>query len=398
MKSRPFFFARVALLSLAGMAAGFAAAQDGNNTSYVPKAGQFPPAGAGVYLSGELVYVDHVNRRGAMRLAGDGDEGRYHSAPSHRFALLPYGTIRYHGAPAELRDIPLGTVLHGRFTLPPEGDTTIAPPPPGNEKYVSKHTHALFLEDDFSFYQRQGQAWKIVSSDWKKGHIKVVSTGPAATDGLTGARTFEVDQSTRVWKGREAAMQDQVAVDQVVQLNLSWSPDWQNGAYFITDIWLDDASRTLTAEHQRQVHIRHQRHRGLPGWIDHVEHQAGGKGIVTVTLFSGMDTSLYDVLRLHTKNKNHAQLGAAEWTLRTWWHNHDNKGGPVLELKELPTPPQGSSGIQLRVQIGELLEGYRPGRIVRVWSGGFGIVRLPPEERIKSMEEKKQSKTAQKVD
>jgi hypothetical protein len=30
------------------------------------------------------------------------------------------GIIRYHGAPADLRDIPLGTMLHGRFYLPPD--------------------------------------------------------------------------------------------------------------------------------------------------------------------------------------------------------------------------------------------------------------------------------------
>ena len=32
----------------------------------------------------------------------------------------PYGVIRYHGAPADLRDIPLGTVIHVRGFLPPD--------------------------------------------------------------------------------------------------------------------------------------------------------------------------------------------------------------------------------------------------------------------------------------
>ena len=36
----------------------------------------------------------------------------------HPFAMLPYGIVRYHGAPADLRDIPLGTVLHVQ-RLPP---------------------------------------------------------------------------------------------------------------------------------------------------------------------------------------------------------------------------------------------------------------------------------------
>src|SRR3954454_8483765 len=84
---------------------GSTSAERAAEAEFVPTPGKFPPAGAGVYLAGELVSVDHVNRRGALRLVGDGVDDRYHSAPSHRFAMLPYGTLRYHGAPAELRDI-----------------------------------------------------------------------------------------------------------------------------------------------------------------------------------------------------------------------------------------------------------------------------------------------------
>src|SRR6266446_8027324 len=125
----------------------------GEVAEFVAKPGLFPPPNAGHYLSGELVAVHHVNRTGALRLVGDGEENRYHAAPSHRFAMLPYGTLRYHGAPAELRDIPIGTVLHGYFVLPPEGDTSIPPPDKAVAKYVPKYNHALTLEDDFSFYQ-----------------------------------------------------------------------------------------------------------------------------------------------------------------------------------------------------------------------------------------------------
>src|SRR5687768_505761 len=92
-------------------------------SDFVPKPGEFPPAGVtGVFLVGELVSVDHVNRRGALRFVGNNMADRY-NAPSHEFALLPYGTVRYHGAPAELRDVPIGTLLHGYFVLPPEGKT-----------------------------------------------------------------------------------------------------------------------------------------------------------------------------------------------------------------------------------------------------------------------------------
>ena len=37
-----------------------------------PRAGQFPPRDKAVYLSGELVLVDPINRRGALRIDADG--------------------------------------------------------------------------------------------------------------------------------------------------------------------------------------------------------------------------------------------------------------------------------------------------------------------------------------
>ncbi|QDU28211.1 hypothetical protein ETAA8_33110 [Anatilimnocola aggregata] len=354
---------------------------------YVPKLGEFPPVTAGEYFAGELVAIDHVNRRGALRLDGDGVDDRYHHAESHRFAMLPYGMIRYHGAPAELRDIPIGTHLHGKFVLPPDGDQSI-PPTKRTPKYVPKQNHALLLEDDFSFYLRQGQSWRVEAVDPVKGRLKVTATGQSVAVGLKGEQNFDFDGSTRVWKGRQIGGLNDLAPEQVVQVNLTWAPDWKNGQFHVADVWIDQESREVASEVQRQIHIRHQRHRWLAGWVDHVEHQAAGKGIVTVTLFGGMDNSLYDLARAQAKPGGGAALAAGEPTLRTWWQEHDSKSGPVLDFKDIPNPPPGSSGLQLRVQIDELLEGYRPGRIIRFRPNGFPSVKLPPEERVKSLDDR----------
>ncbi len=372
------FFIRVHLC--ASVVLFLAVSQAQEKTDYLPKVGEFPPANSATYIAGELVQVDHVNRRGALRLFGDGVEDKYHAAPSHRFALLPYGTIRYHGAPAELRDVPIGTILHGYFFLPPDGDKTILPPSSGAQ-YVPKQTHALSLEDDASFYQRQGQSWKILSIDPKAGKLKVVSDGTQSPDGLKGEKTFDVDASTRIWKGRQIGTLADLAADQSVQINLSWAPNWLYGNFFCSDIWLDKESLKVAAEAQRQIHLRYQRVRGLAAIVDGVEHGENGKGTVTATFFGGMDASLYEEF----KEKQGLRAAAAEPTLRTWWQEHDNKYGTILEIKKMDNPPPGSSGLQIRFSIDELLEGFRPGRIIRLCAAQWPRIKLPPEERVKDM-------------
>ncbi len=343
---------------------------------YVPKPGQFPPPSSGTYFAGELVVVDHVNRRCGLRLDGDGDQGRDDNSPTHLFAMLPYGSLWYHGAPAELRDIPIGTHLHGYFYLPPEGDTTIPLAEGYSAKWVPKQNHAISLEDDFSFYERRGQAWKLVSieltydassphfpkpdkpGDLRKtpvtGKLKVVSAGQTAKDGRSGELTLEIDRSSHIWKGREfAALEDlapeqdwvqkdntrsakfeNLAPDQVVHVNLTWAPQWVNGQFHVADLWLDKVSREVATERQRQTHLHHIRQRWPAGWVDHVEHQEGGKGIVTITLFSGLDPSVYEQARLLA-----GAIAVAEKTRRTWWQDHDSKYGLIVDFKDDPNPP-----------------------------------------------------------
>ena len=131
--------------------------QAAEGEDHILKPGQFPPPNSGTYLAGALVFVDPINRRGGLRL--DGDPGGHHNVDY--FAMLPYGIIWYNGTPAELRAIPIGTHVHGYFYLPPVGEEkTIPPLPESQQQYTLKRNHAISLEDDFSFYQRRGQAWK----------------------------------------------------------------------------------------------------------------------------------------------------------------------------------------------------------------------------------------------
>jgi hypothetical protein len=367
----------------------YSAAQNAPGPALQP--GKFPAANSGTYLSGELVIIDPVNRRGGLRLDGNEPNDRYHSGPLHYFALLPYGMISYNGAPAELRDIPPGTHVHGYFHLPPVGqEATIPPLPKGQERYQINQNHALSLEDDFSFYQRRGQAWKVVSLDSVKGKMNVAPTGEMAKNGINTPYSFDINDVTRIWKGRTVVDLAEIAPGQTVQFNLGWSPGSRDKEFTVTELWLDEDSRKFSTDLQRRRHVRYQKQRWLPGWIDHVEHNDYGGGVVTFTLFGGMDSSLYADLQA-TQDKGF-HVAVAEPTLRTWFHRSDRKLGKVAEWQESENPPPGSSGIQIKIKFAELLEGYRPGHCVRVKADTWAFVTMPPEERIKSVEEQQSSK------
>ena len=81
-----------------------AAGEAGDAAVFRPVAGSFPPLERAVTYRGELVFVDHANRRGSLRVQGS---GMFFRNDPHPFALLPYAVVRYRTAPADLRDVPL---------------------------------------------------------------------------------------------------------------------------------------------------------------------------------------------------------------------------------------------------------------------------------------------------
>jgi hypothetical protein len=98
--------------------------QEQGTEPFRPEEGKFPPLEKAHTYRGELIFVDHANRRGSIRVQGS---GMFFRNDPHPFAMLPYGIVRYHGAPADLRDIPLGTVMHVRAFLPPDPKTSAVP-------------------------------------------------------------------------------------------------------------------------------------------------------------------------------------------------------------------------------------------------------------------------------
>ncbi len=343
---------------------------------HIPIPGQFPPPGAGIHYSGDLVIIDPMNRRGGLR------HGDATSDPRRQyFAMLPYGAVYYHGAPADLRDIPLGTHMHGRFLLPMKGEEKTIPPLTESQLKKNpngRYNHAFLLEDDVSFYSRLGRSWKILGTEQGGGpaprlKLSVEPIGPEIEGGINKPTLFDIDESTRIWKDRQLVGMDQVSPGLKVQVNLTWGPF---ASLATTDIWLDTESLDAFKEIQRQRHLRLIRSRFLPGWVDAVKNFDTGGGEVTVTLFSGMDSLLYEELRQTDRPK----ICDAELTLRTWaYHAEYAIPSKRIEWTQAEHPPPGSSGIQLRLSVPQMLDGFRPGRVVRL-KGPWTYVLLPFDE------------------
>jgi len=387
-----------ALLSAAATVCFAASAEEG--ASAPPKVAEarneaFPPPGTSHYLAGELVFADHVNRMAVLRPDRLDAHDKSHLDLPHHLDLPPYGSVHYHGAPAELRDVPLGTHLHGWFCLGERGEYRVDLQPsdyfaqvrnrPNRRSPDSQYSRALRLEDDFTFYQRQGAVWEIVSVDLEVGKLVAerrdsgepsLPPGYPEARGLSGRQTFDLDSATRVWKGEGFGDLSDLSPGGSVLFNLTWATLYGPGR--ITDLWLDPEAAAAAAERQRRVHFEHQRVRGVPALIEEVEHGEGGSGEVVAVFTAGTDDSVLE----RFSNGQSGSLIVVEASLRSHGQGSDARPVRFLEFSDDPEPPPGSSGRRVRFHMGELLEGVRPGRTVRLQAPGWPRSEVPREERL----------------
>jgi len=355
-------------------------------TSFQLKPGEFPPDGSAHYIGGELIALDHVNRTGVLRPDRTDAQKRGDWDLPLPFTLLPFGSLSYHGASAELRDIPIGTHLHGWFY-----QTPAEPKEPKDAKgkraaaktqvprYERLSIEAAFnlasrLEDDFSHLARLQRAWRVDAVDLEKNIL--TATGITAGKADVKVTLFQLVPGTRVWKGRGFGSIADLAVGQSVFINLTYAT--LKGPGRCKDIWLDAESRALATAQQQEVHKQNLRERGFAGWIDAVDNQ---QAVVTVTLFSAFDPKLKELFRVTQTTNDVITAATAEDNLRTWDQINDRKRGTLLETKEVPAVP-GSSGLQVKFKSELLIEGFRPKRVIRLWPGGWRVDDLPREERI----------------
>jgi hypothetical protein len=386
--------------------------QEHETVPYRPEAGKFPPLEKAHSYRGELVFVDHANRRGSLRVEGT---GKFYRNDPHPFAMLPYGIVRYQGAPADLRDVPLGTVMHVRAYLPPDPKTSAVPvlPPDSKSKDAGHYrgtgifpaeNHVLLLEDEPSHCLREGLVWKLQELEVKNGEGAITATREpkhgSAAKSVTQQMTF--DSATRIWRGSErigvARMAEEAAWPadgkkklggQLVHLGITWKPAPGEGLagaftrFHISDIWLDETAIKQATQFQTETHKAFIRSRWMPAWVDAVEYSKFGRATVTATLFGGMDASLYTDFQKGVQ----AQMNGAENTLKHagghYGPSHIASSGQITAMiKASEKIPLGSSGIQIQFRTDLIIEGIRPGRVVRIRPQTWPSTQVPREEYV----------------
>jgi len=397
-----------ALLGL-GVTALVSAATE-KDDPFRPEPGKFPPIEKAHAYRGELVFVDHANRRGSLRVEGT---GKFHRNDPHPFALLPYGIVRYHDAPADLRDIPLGTVLHAHGFLPPDPKISSVPVLPANNKdkdaghyrgtgIFPAENHVLLLEDEPSHCKRNELVWKLETVNLKENEGTIIASRQPSKGGKMKVEpeTMTFDAATRIWRGRESIRVSDLIDekvwpangkkgldDQPVLLGITWKPapgDGLSGAFtrfHISDIWLDDKSIEHTAYFQTEKHNSFIRSRWMPAQVDEITYGKFGRATVIATLFGGMSESLYSDFR---KGEG-GQINGAENTLKhTAGHygpGHMASGGKFLRVKKTSARiPLASSGIQVHFETDLVIEAIRPGRVIRIRPDSWPKMQIPREE------------------
>ncbi len=347
--------------------------------------GQFPPEGSAHAVTGELMHVEHLDRQFQIRVdRNDSQERGIWDLPLDA-TLLPYGSVWYLGAPAALQDIPLGTHLHGLFYLTDPEDKTPLPDTWYKRKTPEwEFRRCLRIEDEYSFHARQKQLWKIDSVDLSTKKLTATLQDKGKPSGQP--KLFDLLSSTRVFKGQGIADLKALQPGQMILFNLTWVTLYGPGR--ITDVWLDEPARALVTANQLERHRNYIRERGLPGWVKDVDDE---QQFVTVMFFGSVDPKLFDELKIKDPNlpppkdgspppvEPRGGLAVARDTLMAYDPVNDRKTGSVLEVTKVTVEP-GSSGVQMKIKMDMMLEGYRPKRIVRFYPETWKVIAIPKEE------------------
>lgn len=307
---------------------------------YAPKPLEFPPHHSDHRVGGELVSVDFIHRKGQFRMSK--------SAELADFTLPPYGSIDYLNAGADLRDVPLGTFF--LFFL--------------NQDEHGGFTRLATMQDQFTMDANHGFSYRLDEMKLAEGKLLVTKHSiPKKQDDL-GKKELLVAAETRVWKGDKQVKLDELKTGDELLYNFTGKTADNPGR--CTDIWIGADTHSLASDAQRKKFAAFTKFRGLPGWIEKTE-----KDTLTVTLFSGDSKNFEKTWMADFAVGKEVHPVVANDELRTWNPPVDNERGTLLEIQKVPTDCYGCSGVRLVIKVGHMLEGFRKGRVVRVFGAGW---------------------------
>lgn len=125
-------------------------------------------------------------------------------------------------------------------------------------------------------------------------------------------------------------------------------------------------SREPSSEEQQKKFEEFTKKRGIAGWIDKTEGQE-----VTITFFSGNPAAFEKSYGLLLSKDKSVKLCVANDELRTWNPPVDGEGSSIVSVTKVTTDRFGCSGYQIVVRVSNMLEGFRRGRVVRVFLDGW---------------------------
>lgn len=310
---------------------------------YVNAPRAFPAWDSAKPIEGSLVEVDVIHRTGIVREDGSGT--------LRTFVMPANGVVGRIGVSGDLRDLPLGT--HGRFYLLPDKHGAL--------------TQLGAVLDDATCNSRSGVSWTAEAVDAASGKITVQ---PLKAGGpISSKDRFDVatDRYTRFHKGdAEAKITDIAAGDRLMVTRVG------DGAQQLAqEVWIGDdaAKRAVTA--QRKSHLEFLKVRGLPAWIEAVD----GKNLV-LTPFALSEVDLLTTMQLADINpekwakEGHGTAGTvvANQELRSYNPPVDREWGRWIDWKPVSSNGIGHGGFRWTVMVNNLLEGFRPGEVVRVFA------------------------------
>jgi len=307
---------------------------------YQPKPLEFPPHHSDRRISGELVTADFIHRTGQFRMTKTGE--------LVDFTMPPYGGVNYLNAEADLRDVPLGTFF--LFFL--------------NQDKQGGFTRLATMQDQYTMDAGHGFSYRLDEVKLAEGKLLTTKQSLPKNQPDLGKKELLVKEETRVWKGdQQVKLADLKPADELL-FNIT-SKNADNPGW-CTDIWVGAETHKLATEQQRKKFAEFLKRRGLPGWIDKTE---GNK--VTLTLFSGDTHTFKQTWLKDFEVGKDGKLCVANDELRTWNPGVDGERASFVEVQNVPTESYGCSGVRLVVTVNNMLEGFRKGRVVRIFGSGW---------------------------